>query len=178
MFNGIPQGVPQIAQGAVLHIFNRKDFTATTANVTSVSQPHVSKAAQANPALMMQGFVVDVFMNMGDESTSIEFPVNSQSANYPDKGWFISADPQAVAREIENAVSNSKQFLAQVPYHEKVVKDGPALILSVSPDKRLEVQQAEKITSLEAKISEMSARMEQMVGLLSAGVPANTKKKE
>lgn len=178
MFNGIPQGASQIAQGATLYIFNRKDFSVATASVTSVSQPHVSKAAQTNPALVMQGFVVDVFLNIGSDSTSIEFPVNSSSANYPDKGWFISADPLVITREIEGSVNNSKQFLAQVPYHEKVVKEGPSLILSVNPEKKLEAQQAEKITSLEAKISEMSAKMEQMVGLLSASVPANHKKKE
>ena len=98
MFQGIPQGASQIAQGATLYILNRKDFSVSLASVTNVSQPHVSKAAQTNPALVMQGFVIDVFINVGNESTSIEFPVNNSSANYPDKGWFVSPDRLLVTR--------------------------------------------------------------------------------
>ena len=178
MFPGIPQGAPQIAQGSPLYVFSRKDFTVTTASVTSVSQPHVSKAAQTNPTLIMQGFVVDVFMNLGTENTSIEFPVNSVSANYPDKGWFVSADPMLVTREIENAVSNSKQFKAQLPYHEMVIEKGPSLIMQLDPKKRVEAQQAERIATLEDTISKMYGRIEQMAGMLSASVPGNHKNKK
>ena len=176
MFNGIPQGASQIAQGASLYIFNRKDFTVNTASVTSVSQPHVSKAAQTNPALVMQGFVIDVFLNIGSENTSIEFPVNSQSANYPDKGWFVSTDRLLVTREIETAVNNSKQYKSQLPYHDMVIQKGPSLIMQLNPEKQLEAEQAQKISQLEAQLSEMNGRLEQMVGLLSAGI--QKKKKE
>lgn len=178
MFPGISQGASQIAQGSPLYIFNRKDFSVTTANVTSVSQPHVSKAAQSNPTLIMQGFVVDVFMNLGAESTSIEFPVNSVSASYPDKGWFVSSDPMLVTREIENAMNNSKQYKAQLPYHEMVIEKGPSLIMQIDPKKRVEAQQAERIAMLEETISKMYGRIEQMAGMLSANVPVNHKNKK
>lgn len=178
MFPGISQGASQIAQGSPLYIFNRKDFSVTTANVTSVSQPHVSKAAQSNPTLIMQGFVVDVFMNLGAESTSIEFPVNSVSASYPDKGWFVSSDPMLVTREIENAVNNSKQYKAQLPYHEMVIEKGPSLVLQLDSKKRIEAQQAERIATLEETISKMYGRIEQMAGMLSANVPVNHKNKK
>ena len=115
---------------------------------------------------------------MGTESTSIEFPVNSTSASYPEKGWFVTTDALVVTREIENTVNNSKQFMAQVPYHEKVIKDGPSLIMAVSQEKKMEFQQAEKINRLESQLSAMSERMEQMVSLLSASVPANHKSKK
>ena len=74
MFNGIPQGASQIAQGATLYVFNRKDFSVAMASVLNVSQPHVSKAAQTNPALGMQGFVVDLTLSMGSETTPIHQP--------------------------------------------------------------------------------------------------------
>jgi len=174
----MPQGASQIAQGATLYVFNRKDFTVTTANVTSVSQPHVSKSAQANPSLLMQGFVVDVLLNAGGESTSIEFPVNNISANYPEKGWFVSSDRLVVSREIESAINNARQFKAQLPYYEMVIDKGPKLITSLNPEKRLEAEQAEKINRLEAQLSEMSGQLQQMVGLLSAAVPKNPKPKK
>ena len=178
MFPGISQGASQIAQGATLYVLNRKDFSVALASVTNVSQPHVSKAAQTNPALIMQGFVVDVFMNVGDENTSIEFPVNSTSANYPEKGWFVSPDKLLITREIEAMQTNSKQFLEQRPWHEKVIEKAPALIMQLNPDKQMEAQQTQKITQLEAQIAEMNGRLEQMVGLLSANVPANHKSKK
>lgn len=178
MFNGIPQSASQISQGATLYVFNRKDFSVALASVTNVSQPHVSKAAQTNPALVIQGFVIDVFLNIGGESTSIEFPVNSTSANYPEKGWFVSTDRLIVTREIETAVNNSKQYKAQMPYHEMVIQKAPSLIMQLNPEKQLEAEQAQKITKLEAQLSEMNGRLEKMVGLLSAGIPANKKTKE
>lgn len=176
MFTGQPQGASQIAQGATLYLFNRKDFTVAMASVLNVSQPHVSKAAQTNPALGMQGFVVDLTLSIGNETTSVEYPVNSPGANYPEKGWYISPDRMAVTREIEAASNTSKQFLAQRPFHEMVVQKAPALIMQLNPERQLEAQQAEKISRLESQLAEISGKFDQMVGMLSAAV--NKKQKE
>lgn len=178
MFTGQPQGASQIAQGATLYVFNRKDFSVAMASVLSVSQPRVSKAAQTNPALGMQGFVVELTLSFGNETTTIEYPVNSQGANYQEKGWYISPDRMAVTREIEAAANNSKQFLAQRPYHEMVVQKAPALIMQLNPERQLEAQQAEKIAKLESRIAEMTGKFDQMVGMLSAAVQNNQKTKE
>jgi len=178
MFTGQPQGASQIAQGATLYLFNRKDFTVTMANVMNVSQPHVSKAAQTNPALGMQGFVVDLTIQVGNETTSVEYPVNSQGASYPEKGWYISPDPTVVSREVEAANNNSRQFLAQIPYHEMVVKKAPAVQMQLNPKLQMEAQQAERIARLENAIADMSGKFDQMVGLFSAAVQKNEKPKE
>lgn len=178
MFQGFPQGASQIAQGATLYIFNRKEFSTALATVTGVSQPHVSKAAQTNPALGMQGFVVDLSLNIGGDTTSIEFPVNSTAANYPDKGWLVSTDQETVTREIQAVVNNSKQVLAQTPYHEMVVKKGPSLIMQINPAKQIEAQQAQKIAMLEDRLAAMDGKFDQMVSLLSAAVHKNEKPKE
>jgi len=178
MFTGQPQGASQIAQGATLYLFNRKDFTVTMANVMNVSQPHVSKAAQTNPSLGMQGFVVDLTIQIGNETTSVEYPVNSQGASYPEKGWYISPDPTAVSREVEAANNNSRQFLAQIPYHEMVVKKAPAVQMQLNPKLQMEAQQAEKIASLEKQLADISGKFDQMVGMLSAAVQKNEKPKE
>ena len=178
MFTGQPQGASQIAQGATLYLFNRKDFSVTMANVMNVSQPHVSKAAQTNPALGMQGFVVDLTIQIGNETTSGEYPVNSQGANYPEKGWYISPDPTVVSREVEAANNNSRQFLAQIPYHEMVVKKAPAVQMQLNPKLQMEAQQAEKIASLEKQLADISGKFDQMVGMLSAAVRKNEKPKE
>ena len=178
MFTGQPQGASQIAQGATLYVFNRKDFSVTMASVLNVSQPHVSKAAQTNPALGMQGFVVDLTLSMGNETTSVEYPVNSQGANYPDKGWYISPDQQAVSREVEAASNGSKQFIAQLPYHEMVVKKAPSLLMQLNPKLQMEAQQSEKIASLEKQLADISGKFDQMVGMLSAAVQSKKPKED
>lgn len=188
MFQGLPQGASQIAQGAALLILNRREPSVTTATVVNVSQPHVSKSAQTNPALAMQGFVVDLTLSIGNETTTIEFPVNSTSANYPDKGWFVSPDRLAVTREIESMANMSKQILSQVPMHEKMVKGCETLLLSLNPERQKEAQQAEEIAMLKSQIEEMKrsssetgVKLDKVLALLAVDSPRNnpkTKKEE
>lgn len=173
----------QIAQGATVYIFNRKDFSTSLASVVSVSQPHISKAAQMNPALAMQGFVIDLTLAMGGENTTIEFPVNSTSANYPDKGWYISTDRLATTREVESAVNASKQYMAQKPYHEMVLQKGPSIIMQLNPEMQMEAEQARKIASLENRLAEMekhstesNTKLDKVLALLAVESPRNNPK--
>lgn len=178
MFNGYPQGASQIAQGATLFIFDRKKFDLYEASVQSVSQPHVPKAAQTNPSLAFQGFVIDLSLAVGGDTTTIEFPVNSASANYQEKGWFVTTDRLAASREIEAAVNTAAQTLAQRPMLEAIVNKGPELLMKVHPERRVEAQQAEKIAALERQIASMDAafngKLDRLVSILSSGHPANT----
>lgn len=179
MFNGLPQGASQIAQGATLFILNRKDFSVTPATVTSVSQPHMSKAAQTNPALVMQGFVIDVTVSIGNETTTIEFPVNSVSASYADKGWFVTPDRLVATREVDTMEANSKQHLSQNPWHEMVVQKAPSLKLQLNPEMQAEAQQAQKIAALESQISAMNGKFDRILaGMFPGGNPADIKKEE
>lgn len=179
MYQGLqPQGVGQFAQGSTLYIFNRKDFTVTSATITAMSAPHIPKAAQGNPALALQGLVYDISLNLGDSSTSIEFPVNSASANYPDKGWFISADSLIVSREIEAAINGAKRDLEQVPWKQEIVKKGPTLLMQLNPDKKREAQRDEEIEAMrkqietmERRASESDAKLDQMLAILSSVSP-------
>lgn len=185
MFPGQPQGTFQIAQGTTLQILNRKDMTLIPATVTNVSAPHVPKEAQTNPTLVWQGLVVDLTLQMGSETTTVEYPVNGTSASYPKQGWFISPDPLVVSREVESMDKVSDQALATMPWHKLVKERGPQLILQLNPEKRKEAQQEREITMLKSQIEEMKrrssesdAKLDRMLELLSAARPANTKQKK
>ena len=185
MFGISPQGATQISQGSALYILNRKDFSVATAIVNSVSQPHIMKAAQSNPALAMQGFVIDLGISIGNENTSLEFPVNSMSANYPDKNWFVSQDKQSVIHEIESMESASKQFLAQKPWHEMVIQKSPALMTQLNPELLKEAQQAKEIEMLKAQIEEMKrnstetgTKLDKVLALLAVESPKKKTKEE
>ncbi len=178
MFNGQPQGAAQIAQGAELFILNRKDFSVKAGTVQSVSQPHITKSAQTNPALAMQGFVVDVSISLDGETVSVEYPMNGISANYPDKGWFISPDKQLVSNEVRSMENASKQFIAQKPWHEMVIKKSPSILKQLNPEMQKEAQQAEEIAMLKAQIEEMKrsssetgVKLDKVLALLSVEAP-------
>ena len=72
----------------------------------------------------------------------------------------------------------SRQILTQVPMHQKIVQGCEDLILQLNPDKQKEAQQAQEIRMLKSQLSEMNVKFDQLVSLLSAGNPANTKSKE
>lgn len=185
MFNGLPQGAPQIAQGTALQILNRKDMTLISATVTNVSAPHVPKAAQSNPALAWQGLVVDLTISIGGETVTVEYPMGGISASYPDKGWFISPDTAVVSREVESMDKTSRQNIAMEQWNHMVVERSPQILMQLNPDKAREAQQAQEIAMLRAQNEEMARRsseieskLDQMLEMFSAARPANTKKKE
>ena len=185
MFTGNPQGTFQIAQGTPLQILNRKDMTLIPATVTNVSKPHIPKEAQNNPTLMWQGPVVDLTLQMGSETQTVEYPVNGPSASYPKQGWFISPDPIVISRELESMEKVSDQALATVPWHQLVKDRAPKLALQLDEGKRKEAQQAQEIAMLRAQNEEMARRsseieskLDRMLEMFSAGRPANAKKKE
>lgn len=185
MFTGNPQGASQIAQGTPLQILNRKDMVLIPATVTNVSKPHVPKEAQNNPTLLWQGPVVDLTLQMGNETTTVEYPVNGPSASYPKQGWFISPDPIVVSRELESMEKASDMAIATMSWHQLVKERAPQLALQLDPGKRKEAQQAQEIAALKAqneemarRSSEMESKLDRMLEMLSAGRPANAKKKE
>lgn len=185
MFTGLPQGAFQIAQGTPLQILNRKDMTLIPATITNVSPPHVPKEAQNNPTLAWQGLVVDLTIQMGNETTTVEYPMNGQSASYPKQGWFISPDPHIVSRELESMEKVSTQAIATMPWHQLVKERAPQLALQLDEGKRKEAQQAQEIAMLRTQNEEMARRsseieskLDRMLELFSAGRPSNTRKKE
>lgn len=185
MFQGHPQGATQIAQGSALYILNRKDFSVATASVDAVSQPHITKSAQTNPALAMQGLVVDLSLNLGNETISVEFPMNGISANYPEKGWFISPDSQVISNEIRSMDNSSKQYIAQKPWHEMVIQKTPSLLMQLNPEMQKEAQQAEELAMLKSQIEEMKrnsaetgTKLDKVLALLAVESPRKKTKEE
>lgn len=182
MFQGFtPQGagLSPIAQGATIYIFDQKLRTVTVASVTGVSQPHLSKAAQGNPMAAYQGFVVDLTLSGGQDTTTIEFPVNSAMATYPDKGWFVSADRLLVSREAERIGNEARQRLAQRANDEKIVADCERIVVQLNPEQQKAAQQEQEMASMKSQLSAIAGRLDQFISMLSAAQdPRNAKKKE
>lgn len=182
MFQGFtPQGagLSPIAQGATIYIFDQKNLSVSTASVTGVSQPHLSKAAQGNPMAAYQGFVVDLTLSSGSDTTTIEFPVNSAMATYPDKGWFVCTDPMLVSREAERIGNEAKQRLAQRSNDERIVAACDRIVMQVHPERQKAAQQEEEMAQMRNQLSAITGRLDQFISMLSAAQgPRNNKAKE
>lgn len=175
MYQGFQQGQPSITAGSTLYYFDRNKMDVTLASVVSVSLPHVPKAAQNNPAALYSGLVADVTFSKGDETMTVEFPTGSVFANYPEKGFFLSADILAVDREVDSIENAARQYMAQYPAQQKILESCGPLREKLHPERKKEAQQEEKIASLEAKIDQLISAF--AAGSLGKG-PAQKRKEE
>lgn len=155
MYPTFQQGQPAITPGMTLYFFNKNQMDVAVVTVTNVSQPHVSKAAQSNPAAIFNGFVVDVSFSVGGETVSVEFPTGSMFANYPDKGIFLSTDASAIDREIDVLENSAKQYMSQYPAQQKLLELCGPLRNKLHPERQQEAAKQEKIEALENKMDQL-----------------------
>lgn len=151
-------------QGSTIYVFDRKNMTVTPAGVQSVSSPHLSKAAQSNPMSAFQGLVTDVAITIGGESTSFEFPVNSLSASYAERGWFVSPDITSIKREVDSVVGMAEQYFAQAPVQKEILEKGKALQVQLNPEKQQESQTAKEVADMRNEVAEMKAMLSAILG--------------
>ncbi len=164
MFQGIQQGTS-------LYILYRNEPRVVSGNIVNVTGPKPPKASQGNPMAAFGGLVMEATVSTGNDTTSFEIPVNATTANYPDKGIFISTDRTAVVREVESMANMSKQILSQVPMHQKMVTECDNLLLELNPEKQKEVQTAKEMADLKGELADMKR-------MLSAFLANKDKKEE
>ena len=148
MFQGLTQGatipvlyknIPRVADGRVISV-----------------NTHMPTYNPQQPMAMMNGPVTDISVQVGNETIPFAgLPANGVVANFPEKGLFIATEKSAVLREIEAMATASKQVLESVPAHQKMVKDCEALLVELSPEKKLEAQQIQEIASLRGELAEL-----------------------
>lgn len=180
MFTGLQQGAgaSQVAQGATIYIFDQKGLDVLTAAVTNVSSPHISKAAQGNPMAAYQGLVVDLTLSTGSDTTTVEFPVNSVTATYPDRGWVVSTDRAVVSREVEAIGNSAKQRIANHAADEKISARCDQILLRLNPEKQQAALHEQEMAQIRTQMAQMASQLGQLVTLFSAANPKNDKKTE
>lgn len=148
MFQGLTQGstitvlyknIPRVADGRVISV-----------------NTHMPTYNPQQPMAIMNGPVTDITVQIGNETIPFAgLPANGVVANFPEKGLFIATEKSAVLREIEAMATASKQVLESVPAHQKMVKDCEALLVEMSPEKKMEAQQMQEITNLRGELAEL-----------------------
>lgn len=156
-----------LSQGALVSILYKNTPRVADGKVLSVTT-HMPQYNPSQPMAMLNGPVTDITVQVGNDTIPFAgLPANGVTANFPDKGIFLSTDRSAVLREIETLAASSKQVLEQVPAHEKMVKDCEELLMQLQPEKQKEAQQAQEIESLKTQLAKTNGKLDQLVGLLS-----------
>lgn len=167
-----------LSQGASIPILYKNIPRVADGKVISVST-HMPTYNPGTPLAMLNGPVCDITVQVGNETIPfMGLPANGVVANFPEKGLFISTDRTAVLREIEAMAETSRQVLASVPSHQKMVKDCEALLVQINPEKQKEAQQAEEISAMKQQITAMGEKFDRIYGLFSAKLEADKIKKE
>ena len=174
----------QLSQGAVLPIFFRNNPRVEEGRVLSVNT-HLPTFNPSQPFSSMNGPVTDITVQVGNDTIPFAgLPANGVTANFPDKGMFISTDKAAIVREVDAFKTALRQDLASVPEKQKTLNQLEALSLELEPGRKLEIQKAQEMEVLKQQVSDMgtkfdslSGRLDQLIGALSANF-AETKKHE
>lgn len=172
----------QLSQGAVLPIFFRNNPRVEEGRVISVNT-HMPTFNPSQPFNAMNGPVTDITVQVGNDTIPFAgLPANGVTANFPDKGMFISTDKAAIIREVDAFKAALRQDLASVPEKQKALEQLESLSMDLEPGRKLEAQKAQEIAVLKQQVSDMgtkfdalSGRLDQLIGALSANVAGTSK---
>ena len=144
-----------LTQGGTLTVLYRNIPRVADGKVISVNT-HLPQFNPQQPMAMMGGPVTDITVQVGNDTIPFAgLPANGVVANFPDKGYFISTDRAAVLREVEAMAEASRQILASVPTHQKMVEDCEALLLELNPDRKKEAQQTQEMNAMRGEIADL-----------------------
>ena len=171
----------QLSQGAVLPILFRTNPRVVEGRVISVNT-HLPSFNPSQPYNAMNGPVTDITVQVGNDTIPFAgLPANGVTANFPDKGMFISTDRAAIVREVEAAKAALRQEIASFPEKEKMLQQLENVSMELEPERKLEAQKAQEIAVLKEQVSVMgskfdtlSSKFDQLIGALSANL-AGTK---
>ena len=174
----------QLSQGALLPIFFRVNPRVVEGRVLTVNT-HFPSFNPSQPFNPMSGPVTDITVQVENETLPFAgLPANGVTANFPDKGIFISTDKAAVTREVDSFKAAIRQDLASVPEKEKALQQLEAISLELDPGRKAEAQKSKEIEILKEQVSVMgsnisalSGKLDQLIGALSANFAGTQKEK-
>lgn len=153
-----------LTQGATIPVLYKNIPRVADGRVISVNT-HMPTYNPQQPLAMMNGPVTDITLQVGNETIPFAgLPANGVVANFPEKGLFLATDRTAILREIEAMASASRQVLASVPDHQKMVAACEDLILQLNPELKKEAQQAQELSDLRGQVAELKTMLSAFIG--------------
>ena len=156
-----------LTQGAIIPVLYKNIPRVADGRVISVNT-HMPTYNPQQPMALMNGPVTDITVQVGNETIPfVGLPANGVVANFPEKGLFLATDRSAILREIEAMASASRQVLASVPDHQKMVTACEDLILQLNPERKKEAQQAQELSDLRGQVAELKTMLSAFLGTKS-----------
>ena len=156
-----------LTQGATISVLYKNIPRVADGRVISVNT-HMPAYNPQQPMAMMNGPVTDITVQVGDDTIPFAgLPANGVVANFPEKGLFLATDRSAILREIEAMASASRQVLASVPDHQKMVAACEDLIVQLNPERKKEAQQAQELSDLRGQVAELKTMLSAFLGTKS-----------
>ena len=153
-----------MTQGATLFILHKNEPKVETGRVVSVNT-HLPQYNPNQPQAMFNGMVTDLTVSVGSDTIPfLGLPASASTANFADKGLFISEDQGLVVNEITTLRDNSKRIIDSYETNKDLFDKSEALLVSLSPDKQREVRSEREMAALKDELSEMKKMLSAILG--------------
>ena len=153
-----------LTQGATLWIFYKNDPKVEKGRIVSVNT-HLPQYNPAQPQALFNGMVTDLTVMVGSETIPFAgLPANASVANFPDRGLFISEDQGLVINEITSMRDNSQRIVDSYEAHKDLRDKCDALLVSLNPEKKKEMQAAKEMADLKEELAELKSMLSVVLG--------------
>ena len=153
-----------MTQGATLFILHKNEPKVEMGRVVSVNT-HLPQYNPNQPQAMFNGMVTDLTVSVGSDTIPfLGLPASASTANFADKGLFISEDQGLVVNEITTLRDNSKRIIDSYETNKDLFEKYEALLFSLNPDKQREVKSAKELAALKDELSEMKRMLSVIIG--------------
>ena len=153
-----------MTQGATLFILHKNEPKVDVGRVVSVNT-HLPQYNPNQPQAMFNGMVTDLTVSVGSDTIPfLGLPASASTANFSDKGLFISEDQGLVVNEITTLRDNSKRIIDSYETNKDLFEKYEALLISLNPDKQREVKSAKELAALKDELSEMKRMLSAILG--------------
>lgn len=153
-----------MTQGATLFILHKNEPKIEVGRVVSVNT-HLPQYNPNQPQAMFNGMVTDLTVSVGSDTIPfLGLPASASTANFADKGLFISEDQGLVVNEITTLRDNSKRIIDSYETNKDLFEKYEALLISLNPDKQREVKSAKELAALKDELSEMKRMLSAILG--------------
>lgn len=153
-----------MTQGATLFILHKNEPKVEVGRVVSVNT-HLPQYNPNQPQAMFNGMVTDLTVSIGSETVPfLGLPASASTANFADRGLFISEDQGLIVNEITTLRDNSKRIIDSYETNKDLFEKYEALLISMNPDKQREVKSAKELAALKDELSEMKRMLSAILG--------------
>ena len=122
---------------------------------------HLPQYNPTQPQAILNGMVTDITLSVdGNTVPFVGLPASASTANFPDKGVFLSEDKSLLVNELSTMQENSKRIIDSYDMHKGLYAKYTELLNSLSPERAQESQ----ITSLKNEIADLKAMLSAALG--------------